>query len=292
MAFPRSPRSNGRRFLRVRRNGLDWFRNHRSSMAADPRFMRIDYYADYYEFENHNWWFVSRRRILRSLLERRLPADRAGWRVLDAGCGTGINLGWLRGFGETVGVDGSEEAIRFCHMRNETGARLAWIESLPFGDGTFHLATALDVLEHIEDDAAAMRELARVCAPGGYILVTVPVFPSLWSEHDEINQHVRRYVPSRLYGLFAENRLEIAHRSFMNTWLLPAAFVWRWHRNLRRLFAKPEAGRPARADNMHHVPWMNRLLTAIYSSERPLVAGPGLPVGLSLVALARKNAAP
>ena len=248
--------------------------------------MREDYYANYYEFENHSWWFVSRRRILQEVLRRHLPPPGKPRAILDAGCGTGINLALLAEFGDVLGVDRSEEAIRFCHLRGADNVRQAEIERLPFVDNTFGLVTALDVLEHIPGDGQALGEIVRVCQMGGHVLITVPVFPSLWCEHDEINHHVRRYEPARIRDLVSESGLMIVHQSFMNTWLLPAALVWRWRRRLVSLFAKnPDL---ARADNMHHHAWINRLLTAIFSSEAPLVAGRGLPIGLSLVILARK----
>jgi len=248
--------------------------------------VREDYYAKYYEFENHSWWFVSRRKILREVLRRHLPPAGNPRTILDAGCGTGINLALLAEFGEVLGVDRSEEAIRFCRLRGADNVRQAEIERLPFADNTFSLVTALDVLEHISDDVRALSEIVRVCRMSGHVLITVPVFPTLWCEHDEINHHVRRYEPARIRELVSESGLLIVHQSFMNTWLLPAALVWRWRRRFVSWFAKnPDL---ARADNMHHHRWINRLLTAIFSSEAPLVAGRGLPLGLSLVILARK----
>ena len=250
--------------------------------------MREDYYSDYYEFESGNWWFVSRRKILFALLQKVLPTDTSGWKILDAGCGTGVNLAWLAEFGDVTGVDNSPEAIRFCHLRNERNVQEASLLDLPYEDGSFDLVTALDVLEHIEDDEKALQEIARVCKPGGCLLVTVPVYPSLWGEHDEINEHKRRYLPKRLLIMIEANGFELVHRSFMNAVLLPAAFVWRWYRRIRRWFIK-EKNHRARPDNMHHHPRINRLLIRLFTSELPFVIGRGLPIGLSLVVLARKK---
>jgi ubiquinone/menaquinone biosynthesis C-methylase UbiE len=154
--------------------------------------VRNDYYADYYEFEDKNWWFVSRRRILLSLLKKYLPPSKSDRKILDAGCGTGINLSMLSQFGKVLGIDSSEEAIHFCNQRGEEKVQLAKVENLPFDKNEFDFITALDVLEHIQDDDKAIRELARVCKPQGMVLITVPVHPSLWGEHDEVNQHIRR----------------------------------------------------------------------------------------------------
>lgn len=249
--------------------------------------MRQDYYADYFEFEQNNWWFVSRREILRAILRKFLPDTDKKCSILDAGCGTGINLQFLAEFGDVSGVDASPEAIGFCHQRGETSVKQARIEELPCDDNTHDLVTALDVLEHIEDDGKALSEMVRVCKPGGYLLITVPGFPSLWGEHDVINQHVRRYEWSRLLQMLEDHNCRVVHRSCMNTWLLPVAFLYRWYHKIRRgLF--PPKDQTARADNMHHHPLMNRILTGVFTSELPFVITTGLPVGLSLVILAQK----
>ena len=248
--------------------------------------MQQEYYAEYYEYENYNWWFVSRRRIICALLKKFLPLSSENRTILDAGCGTGINLAMLAEFGHVIGADSSEEAIKFCALRNEKEVRLAQLQELPFDSGSFDLVTALDVLEHIEDDYKAVAELARVCKIGGNVLITVPVFPWLWCEHDEINHHVRRYEPKRINALLEQNGLSVVHRSYMNSFLLPVALVWRWRKQFMRFFSSdPDI---ARADNMHHNPWINMLLTAIFSFEKPFVKSVGLPIGLSLVILVRK----
>ncbi len=249
--------------------------------------MREDYYSDYFDFENNNWWFVSRRIILHALLKKYIK-NSTPLSILDAGCGTGINLQFLSDCGSVTGVDASPEAIHFCHQRGEQNVRQARIESLPLEDNAYDLVTALDVLEHIEDDGKAFSEMVRVCKPGGYLLITVPGFPSLWGEHDEINQHVRRYEWPRLLKMLDDHQCQIVHRSCMNTWLLPAAFGWRWYHKLRRWMTSPSPDQTARADNMHHHPILNRILTWIFTSELPFVIHTSLPAGLSLVVLAKK----
>lgn len=247
--------------------------------------MREDYYAEYAVFEEKNWWFVSRRTILRSVLRKHLPAQNER-RILDAGCGTGINLHLLREFGAVEGVDFSEKAIEFCQARGESAMRTADIRCLPHEDGSFDLVTALDVLEHIEEDRDALRELVRVCRPGGYVLLTVPSFPSLWGDHDVVNQHVRRYRPAAFFSMVEAGGLQVVHRSGMNLFLLPIAFLWRTYRNwFRREPVTPESPRP---DNMHSHPAINAILRAVFTAESPLIAGPGLPLGLSILCLAKK----
>ena len=159
---------------------------------------------------------------------------------------------------------------------------------LPFESGSYDLVTALDVLEHIEDDCGALAELARVCRPGGRLLLTVPSFPSLWSDHDIVNHHVRRYHPRDFRELISESGLNIQHESGMNFFLLPVAYLWRTYRKIFRQRPSPQG---PRADNTHQAPPVNALLRAIFSAESPLIAGPGLPLGLSILCLAEKREA-
>ena len=250
--------------------------------------VREDYYGEYAVFEERNWWFVSRRRIIRRVLQKHLPPAVEGRRVLDAGCGTGINLRLLREFGDVDGVDNSELAISFCHALGEESVRQADLCDLPFESGSYDLVTALDVLEHIEDDRGALAELVRVCRPGGRLLLTVPSFPSLWSDHDIVNHHVRRYHPRDFRELVSETGLNIQHESGMNFFLLPVAYLWRTYRKIFRQRPSPQG---PRADNTHQAPPVNALLRAIFSAESPLIAGPGLPLGLSILCLAEKREA-
>ncbi len=251
--------------------------------------MREDYYAEYYVFEERNWWFVSRRHIIARVLRHHLPQHGPQTRkILDAGCGTGINLSLLREFGEVAGVDNSPLAVGFCTKRNEADVRQADLCNLPFEDGEYDLVTALDVLEHIEDHAQALNEMARVCRTGGRILLTVPAFPSLWSDHDVVNHHIRRYRPQEFREFVESSGLQISHWSGMNMLLLPVAYSWRTYRNLRRFFAgdvNPEGPRP---DNSHRHPLINSALMAAFKAEAPFIERYGLPLGLSILCLAEK----
>jgi len=245
------------------------------------------YYHEYFFFEQDNWWFVSRRRILMSLLRKFLPPGR-NLDILDAGCGTGINLEYLAEFGEVAGADFSEDAIEFCRKRGKNTVHRADLCDLDWEDDHFDVVTALDVIEHIDRDGDAVRELVRVTKPGGHILVTVPAFPALWSEHDEINHHRRRYRRSEILDLMRRNDCEIVKFTYMNSFLFPIAYTVRtWQRLRRRIFG--ESSHPPRTDFVDYHPVVNGLLTAIFTAETPLVTFAGLPFGLSILCFARKN---
>lgn len=243
--------------------------------------MEPGYYADYYFHEERHWYFVARRRILLDLLARMVPPDGQR-RVLDVGCGTGILLRDLRAWGEVTGMDSSDLALDFCRQRGETAVAAGSATALTAPDAAYELVTELDVLEHIADDAAAAREAARVLAPGGTALFTVPALPALWSRHDVINRHVRRYRAPELRALIAGAGLRIARLSYFNTLLLPAVAVVR---TAQKIFT---GGHEAEHD-MHMLPApLNALLTELFAAERFWLRGANLPLGVSLLCLATK----
>ena len=143
------------------------------------------------DVDEHHWWYRGRRLIIRAELERlALPA---GARVLDAGCGSGRTLEDLGRYGEVHGIELEPEAAELARCAGLGEVRIGRLEELPWDDASFDLITCLDVVEHTPDDRVALRELRRVCKPGGWLLVTVPAYPALWSLHDEANHHYRRY---------------------------------------------------------------------------------------------------
>jgi SAM-dependent methyltransferase len=246
-----------------------------------------DFYAEYFEIEDRHWWFVGRRRIFTRLLDEALaPAPAGGRRILDFGCGTGTMLGHLARYGEAHGVDFDPEAVRFCALRGVERVQLVTEGRLPFADATFDLVTALDVLEHIDDDVAAVAEIRRVLRPGGLLLASVPAYRFLWGAQDEISHHKRRYVARELRASLTGGGLAVQRVSYFNTLLFPpiaAIRILRPYRpgsaDLRSDFGMTRAGR------------LNEVLARLFSLEQGLVARLRLPFGVSLLALAVRPAA-
>jgi SAM-dependent methyltransferase len=248
--------------------------------------VKKEFYSEYFAIEDRHWWFLGRRRIFFEVLDRHLPAPSSGSaKILDVGCGTGTMLGHLERYGEVVGVDADEEAIRFCHERGVENARLLEIDRLPFDDASFDLVTAFDVLEHIRDDAQTLEEIRRVLRPGGMLLAAVPAHPWLWGAQDEISHHERRYTKAQLRDRIDDADLDLQQLSYFNTILFgPIAAI----RLARRL--GPSA-KELRSDfEMTKDGRMNGLLARVLGSEARWVATTGLPFGISLLALARKPA--
>jgi SAM-dependent methyltransferase len=231
------------------------------------------------EIEDAHWWFAARRRIIASAVERlcRLPA---GARILDVGSATGGTLGTLARFGRVVGIELDAEAAAFARSRGAAAVCRARLpEELPFREESFDLVTALDVIEHLDDDRGALAALARALRPGGALLVTVPAFQWLWSPHDDMNHHRRRYRRAELMARLDAAGLRVEHATYFNTWLFPLLAAARLA-NVKSASGFPLPPRP-----------LNALLRAIFASERALVTRLRLPFGASILACARKPVA-
>jgi len=250
--------------------------------------------AKMFELEDTYWWFVARRLLVRDLLRRHLPAQAADDRragadcvarpiVLDVGCGTGATLKVLRDPGEVVALDASAEALGYSRRRGQLRLVRDRGEELPVASAAVDIITALDLLEHIPDDGAALREFARVLRPGGLLILTVPAGPALWSEHDEALDHLRRYRRAQLRRLLERAGFAVQRLSPAIAALFPPIAALRLLQRLRRR----RKGRPQTA---FIVPprAINWLLTALLRLENRCLMSFDLPLGVSLVAVARK----
>lgn len=235
-------------------------------------------YAMMRELEDDHWWFVARRQILERLI--RLQNLPAAAEILEVGCGTGGNLSMLRKFGHVIGVEYDESAAQMAQERGLAPVHVGALPSaLPDFAGRFDLICLFDVIEHIEDDAATLATLHQLLNPGGKIVLTAPAFPFLWSRHDEDNQHFRRYRLAGMRCLVEQEGLSLDYASYFNFWLFPPVAAVRL---IRKVFPYEESWKDMRkpADGI------NRLLRAIFASERHLVGRLRLPFGISLVAVA------
>ena len=158
------------------------------------------------------------------IAQLRLPA-RA--RILDAGCGSGRNMVELAHQGIVTGIELSETSVSLARERSVGEVIEGSVLEMPFAADSFELAASLDVIEHLEDDLGALRELRRVVAPGGALLITVPAYQWLWSGHDEINHHHRRYTRRSLLKVAQEAGWEPVRTTYFNSLLLPVAIVLR-----------------------------------------------------------------
>lgn len=249
--------------------------------------MQKDFYAEYFQVEDKHWWFVGRRNILLGLLQQYLASDKVSDRmILDVGCGTGTMLGHLARFGQAQGVDSDEEAIRFCHMRGVHNVAHMKTGELLFPDGKFDVVTMFDVLEHIDDDAGTMREVARVLKPDGLFVVTVPAYDFLWGPQDVVSLHKRRYLAGELKRRLAHCGFEVKRLSYFNSILFPAVALIRL---LRHLVPKRMQSAPKSDFTLTRAGAVNTLLGKVFSFERGILQRCYIPFGVSIVAVASKN---
>jgi SAM-dependent methyltransferase len=233
--------------------------------------------------DEEHWWYRGRRRVLRAAIER-LPLGPHA-RLLDAGCGSGRTLDELARYGRVSGVDLSPQAVAAARVRGHDDVQIARVEDLPFADATFDVVTCLDVIEHTPDDRATLAELLRVARPGGLLLATVPAYQSLWSWHDEANQHYRRYDRASLRGAARDAGWEIVGDTHFNGLLLAPAAAVRLAQRRRRS--------PSHSDLGLTPSILNGVLELPLRLESRLVAsGARLPAGLSLLGILRRSALP
>lgn len=236
--------------------------------------------------EDWYWWFVARREAALRFLDDYAP-KRNTLRVLDAGCGTGALLDDLarRPHTEAVGVDVSPEALALTRARGAAKRLVGGdLTRLPLAENRFDAVTALDVLEHVQDDRAAAAEIARALRPGGVLVVSVPAYRFLWSAHDVALHHQRRYVAGELRRVLEDAGLEIVRLTYLLTLLLPIAVAVRWS---QRLLRRGEA----KANLVEVCPTINRCLIALQRAELGWATRVSLPFGVSILAVARKPGA-
>lgn len=223
-----------------------------------------------------HWWFVGRRAVLEEVI-RRFARPPAGGRILDMGCASGGNLEMLSRFGSVTGIEHDETARAAARAR---GIAEIHPGSLPDGigavGGEFDLIALFDVLEHIEADTASLRTLGERLTPGGRIVLSVPAIPWLWSRHDEIHHHFRRYTKRSLQSTIEKAGLRCHAIGWLNSLLFPAAMIQRLILRLTGWGARLERMPPA---------WLNRGLREVFSAERHLIGRLPMPIGLSLWAV-------
>lgn len=249
-------------------------------------FMDKAYYREYYDLERKHWWFRARAEILREHL-RRLLRGRDEVRILNVGAATGRSTELLSTLGKVVSVEYDGDCCVF--TRSQTGLELlqASVVDLPFHDRSFDLVCAFDVIEHVEDDAKGVAELNRVCRPDGLICVTVPAFMFLWSRHDDVNHHCRRYSGPQLRALLAAAGGEPVNHSYFNFCLFFPIAAFRLLTSMLPKRQRKDAGSDFFAVQS---PLLDRVFYAIFRSEGILLRwGVRLPVGVSILSTWKKT---
>lgn len=265
--------------------------------------MNPEEYRRMHELESHYWWFVGRREIVRNLLQETLKdrAERDALSLLDIGCGTGANLPMLAQAigikGRVTALDYSALALEFAQAQLGDSPSIHLLRSdathLPFAEEQFDIVTMLDVLEHVEEDGTAVREIYRILKPGGSFILTVPAYQNLWSAHDEALHHFRRYEYAGLRSLLHGAGFQVWRQSFAMSLMPPIAWFWRrFVLPLKPTRRARDAKRHSEGAVLPQIPdFANSLLIRYLALEGKIIRQRPLKFGTSLVAIARKKPA-
>jgi SAM-dependent methyltransferase len=252
--------------------------------------MQIEDYEYLYALEADFWWFAGMRDVTSAMLDPFCPPGRER-RILDAGCGTGSNLFWMRryaGEGAVLGVDVSADALRFCQVRGHAFLARASVTALPFADGHFDLVSSFDVLAQLSSEGGetAAREMFRVLRPGGIAFVRTAAYEWMRSGHDEALGSQRRYSLGALKTLLTDVGFAVLRASYANSLLLPIAIV-------RRLLLKPIGLADSGSDVKplaSGLRWLNGPLQSVLNGEAIWLRAShlALPAGLSAICVVQK----
>jgi len=248
-------------------------------------------YQQFRELERTHWWFRGRRTVYFGLLRRWLGGN-APQRTLDLGAGLGGFLPGLSELSQHVWpADVDRESLVHCRERGFSGGVVSNGYALPYRAGSFDLVCLFDAIEHIPDDAKAMREVMRVLRPGGHVFVSVPAYPFLFSNNDRVAQHQRRYTRGQLRVLFEGAGLAVARSTHTNVLLFPLILPIVLGIKLFERLSSREADSERTNLSWRMPRALHALLHLAFAAELPINSRIGCPAGHSIAALARKPVA-
>jgi SAM-dependent methyltransferase len=237
-------------------------------------------YREMAEIEATHWWFRGRRAILARIIEGLgLPPDSS---ILELGAGTGGNLAMLSAFGRVraMEMDAAARAIAAARLPGIDVRGGSLPSEIPFAGEKFDLVCLFDVLEHVDRDIDALLAIRELLTDGGCLLITVPAYQWLWTGHDDLLQHKRRYTAAMLRERVRASGYQEVRMTYFNSLLFPASllarFVDRWRKSESPIGVKVPAAP------------INGLLARIFGCERLLLPRLRLPFGVSLLCVLRK----
>lgn len=237
-------------------------------------------YRDMAATEKAHWWFVARRKIISDVLERLgLPE---GAKILEVGAGTGGNLSLLKSFGKVSAVEMDDFAREYATHSTGVPVKYGFLpDNLPAEAVGFDLICMFDVLEHVEFDKESLKVLSDRLSPGGKILITVPAYPFMWTDHDVVLHHFRRYTRNSLSAAIRGAGLVVDRVTYFNMVLFPLAAVVRIFNSIGGGKGSPGSKLPSK--------FVNAALSHIFKSEAPVLRHLDLPFGLSIMAVVSRQ---
>jgi ubiquinone/menaquinone biosynthesis C-methylase UbiE len=248
--------------------------------------MKVAEYTRMAKWEETYWWHLGRLRIIETYLRHALKKRKSvkgDPKILNVGCGTGGTIDALEKLGEVDNVDISDDAIRFMKQRGYERITKVNGIALPFRDKAYDIVGGFDVLEHIEEHEDALREWKRVLKDDGAIVITVPAYQWLWSDHDVSLFHKRRYTTILLESVAKNAGLKVEKKSYAIVFSLPLVVGFR---TLNKLTGRKVDSETSYVD----VPkWVNGLFTQFLYQEATMHRVLSFPMGTTVIATLRKD---
>lgn len=242
--------------------------------------MNIEMYRIFFKIQKKHWWFVTKKEIVLDTIDRYL-SRKADIKVLDIGCGSGLMLNALEAVGQTFGMDMSDEATNFSREIFDGQVEKGLLpDQIPYNENFFDLITALDVIEHVDQDVESLRAMRSRLVSGGKAVITVPAYMFLWSAFDEMNEHKRRYTLTELNTKLVQAGFAVEKISYYNTLLFPVVWAVRMLNNILKRDGASDVDMPSAP--------LNFVLKNIFNMERYLLRILNLPFGVSILAVVRK----
>jgi len=267
----------------------------RSPMQTAERHSHVpDSFGQLFFAEDRHFWFRSRNKAIAALASQVAARMKNGYRVLEAGCGTGNVLRVLErtcSGGMVVGMDLSPEGLKYARQRTSCSLVCGDINALPFAR-PFDVVCLFDVLEHLRDDVGVLGSIHNLMSRGGVLLLAVPAHPSLWSYFDEASHHCRRYEVDELRGKLVSTGYRVEYATYYMASILPLVWLGRRVRSLKRRNAAADidAARDLASSELRVIPVVNGLLAFLLSLESKLIdRRRNLRIGTSLLVVARRD---
>ena len=242
--------------------------------------MNIQMYRIFFRVQKRHWWFATKKEIILEAIYKYLKKE-TDLKVLDIGCGSGLMLNALEDVGETFGMDMSDDAISFSKEIFSGRVEKGFLpDQIPYAENQFNLITALDVIEHVDEDIQSLKAIRAHLVEGGKAIITVPAYMFLWSKFDELNEHKRRYSLAELNQKLLQADFIVLKISYYNTLLFPIVFVVRMLNNFLKRDGSSDVEMPS--------PPLNFVLKKIFGFEKYLLRYVNLPFGVSILAVVRK----
>lgn len=241
--------------------------------------MEKKYTLLYTKYEKTHWWFTARKEILETVINKIIRKRKYDLplTILNVGPAGGSTSLMLQRFGTVKSLEFDDDFFDYCKNVIKLDVDKGSITDLPYNDESFDIACAFDVIEHVEDDKKAMDELKRVVKKGGMVLITVPAFKFLWSQHDEVNHHFRRYTTKGISQLAKNSNLSPFYSTYFNFFLFFPILTARMIGKL-----KPVNNNKSDFDKFQMSKLSNKILYAIFKIEKWIIFPMKLNIGVSI----------